>query len=94
MGWLYVFMPPGEMLLQRLQIHEVLIADCAGKITWDVLLVPALYVRTKAGKVCEGITAILAHMWPLAKMSVNMILQRVFEAVCFLTVWTVKLASC
>lgn len=83
-------MSPGVMLLDRLVVHESLMANIALEFLWYLLLMSAFDVVTETGQMGKGISTVLADMWTLTSVFVYMIFEGMFEIVGFFAVRTLK----
>lgn len=82
---------PRVVLLQRLVVHQLFVADLAAKLGRHVLVVASLYMCAQARQVDERVAAVLADVRPLAKVFVDVVLQCVLEIVRLLAVRTLEL---
>ena len=78
---LLVAVSPRVVLLQRLVVHELVVADLALVVVGHVLGVSALDVRAQTGEVRERVAAMLADVRPLPHVLVDVVLERVLEVI-------------
>jgi len=78
-----VLVAPGAVLLQRLKVHKLLAAERAAEVGWHAVVVAATDVGAEAREVREGGAAVPADVRAPAAVHVDVLLQRVLEAVRF-----------
>ena len=87
-----VFVSPGSMLLQRLEIHQFLTTQRAPKLRRHAVVMASSDVRTQTSEMCKRCAAVPADVRPATTVDVYVFFQRMLEAVGLGTVRACKLA--